>query len=166
MAMRRLRKHLSAPGLLGRIRRAFDKIPDHRRGACRFSLSDALMSGLAVFGLKYPSLLNFDEGRNEAVIRHNLHTLYGVEQAPCDTQLRTILDPVDPQRLRGAFRAVHQQLRRDKVLEPIVIWASTISSLLTGRVILPRIRSAVRSAVSRPRQKAKPISTINCYVRY
>jgi Transposase DDE domain. len=76
------------------------------------------MSGLAVFGLKYPSLLNFDEGRNEAVIRHNLHTLYGVEQAPCDTQLRTILDPVDPQRLRGAFRAVHQQLRRDKVLEP------------------------------------------------
>jgi len=77
------------------------------------------MSGLAMFGLKYPSLLKFDEAyQDEARIRHNLRTLYGVERAPCDTQLRTILDPVVPGELHGAFRAVHRQLQRQRALKP------------------------------------------------
>jgi len=33
------------------------------------------MSGLAVFGLKFPSLLKFDEQRNEERIRANLKSL-------------------------------------------------------------------------------------------
>ena len=37
-------------------------------------------------GLKYLSLLQFDEGRHETVIRSNLKALYGVERAPCDTR--------------------------------------------------------------------------------
>lgn len=113
----RLRKQLSAPGLLNTIREQFSQIADHRRERSDIPLADALMSGLAVFGLKYPSLLKFDEARHEEVIRHNLKTLYGVDRAPCDTQLRTILDPVDPQVLRPAFRAVHRQLQRHKALE-------------------------------------------------
>jgi hypothetical protein len=76
------------------------------------------MSGLAMFGLKYPSLLKFDEAyQAEAVIRANLKMLYGVERAPCETQLRTILDPVDPAPLRPAFRAVQRHLQRHKALE-------------------------------------------------
>ena len=62
--------------------------------------------------------MKFDEAYHEGVIRHNLQTLYGVERAPCDTQLRTILDPVDPAHLRPAFRAVHRQVQRHKGLEP------------------------------------------------
>ena len=49
-----LRKHLSAPGLLSAIRRTFETIPDHRRRQPEIPLADALMSGLALFGLKYP----------------------------------------------------------------------------------------------------------------
>lgn len=41
-----------------------------------------------------------------------------MERAPCDTQLRTLLDPVDPAHLRPAFRAVHRHLQRHKALEP------------------------------------------------
>lgn len=113
----RLRKHLSAPGLLNTIREHFNQIIDHRSERSDIPLADALMSGLAVFGLKYPSLLKFDEANSEGVIRHNLNTLYGVDRAPCDTQMRTILDPVDPQALRSAFRTVHRQLQRYKALE-------------------------------------------------
>lgn len=113
----RLRKQLSAPGLLNTIREHFTKIIDPRSKRSDIPLADALMSGLAVFGLKYPSLLKFDEAHREGVIRHNLKTLYGVERAPCDTQLRTILDPLDPQALRPAFRAIHRQLQRHKALE-------------------------------------------------
>jgi hypothetical protein len=114
----RLRKQLSAPGLLQTIRQTFEAVPEHRHARNEIPLADALMSGLAVFGLKYPSLLKFDEAYHEGVIRHNLQTLYGVERAPCDTQLRTILDPVDPAHLRLAFRAVHRQVQRHKGLEP------------------------------------------------
>jgi len=113
----RMRKHLSTPGLLKAIRLSFATIPDPRSG-CPIPLVDALMSGLAVFGLKYPSLLKFDEAyQNEDVIRANLASLYGVGHAPCDTQLRTRLDPVDPEWLRAAFAAIHRQLQRHKALE-------------------------------------------------
>lgn len=113
----RLRKALSAPGLLQTIRQSFAAVPDPRTERSEIPLGDALMAGLAVFGLKYPSLLKFDEASREGVIRHNLRTLYGVERAPCDTQLRTLLDLVAPEHLRPAFRAVHRELQRHKALE-------------------------------------------------
>src|ERR671925_1625230 len=112
------RKHLSAPGLLKSLRSCFQKVSDHRSGKVEIALVDALMSGLAVFGLKYPSLLKFDEERQEQSVRHNLSSLYGVERAPCDTQLREILDPVDPRQLRPAYKALFAQLQRGKGLTP------------------------------------------------
>lgn len=99
---------LSAPSLLGVARAAFLQIPEHRAGkGITISLVDAMMSGLAIFGLKFPSLLAFDQQRNDRIVRHNLKTLYGVENAPCDTQERSILDGVEPDRVRPAYRAVH-----------------------------------------------------------
>jgi len=70
-----LDQYTSAPALLSQVRQAFEKIPDPRRYGQKFSLPDVLMSGLAVFGLKYPSLLKFDEQRHEARIRANLKSL-------------------------------------------------------------------------------------------
>lgn len=75
------------------------------------------MSGLAIFALKYPSLLKFDEQRNEPIIRSNLQHLYGVDQAPCDTQLREIADPVHPESLYPAYNALFRQLQKGKVLD-------------------------------------------------
>ena len=51
MAKRLLRRALSAPGLLRVVRACFDEVNDPVSGR-RFSLSDCLMSGLAVFGLQ------------------------------------------------------------------------------------------------------------------
>ena len=61
------RKALSAPGLLNTARQCFDQIEDNvsSRG---INLSDCLMSGLALFGLKYPSLLQFDKSRSLIII--------------------------------------------------------------------------------------------------
>lgn len=112
-----LNPSVSAPALLNQVRRAFEKIPDPRRYGQQFSLTDVLMSGLAVFCLKYPSLLKFDEQRNEARIRANLKALYGVQQAPCDTQMRSVLDRVDPLELRAPFIQINQQLYDQGILE-------------------------------------------------
>jgi len=115
----RLRQTLSAPGLLAGVRRVISKIPDHRTREKRVKipLVDATMSALAVFGLKFPSLLQFDQHRaSEPTLRHNLSTLYGVENAPCDSQMREILDPLDPVLLRPAFRILHSELQRANAL--------------------------------------------------
>ncbi len=77
------------------------------------SLGDALMSGFALFSLKDPSLLAFDDRR---AAPENLQRVYHIQQLPCDTQMRTILDEVSPEHLRAAFRDVLHTLRRTKVL--------------------------------------------------
>jgi hypothetical protein len=112
-----LNKYVSAPTLLNQARKAFEKIPDARRYGQQFSLPDVLMSGLAVFGLKFPSLLKFDEQRNEERIRANLKSLYGVKQAPCDTQLRSVCDQVNPAEIRAPFIHINQRLYDHHFLE-------------------------------------------------
>ena len=68
------------------------------------NLTDCLMSGLAIFGLKYASLLQLErDARQKESIGSNLRSLYGVGRAPSDTALRERLDQVDPRSLRGAF---------------------------------------------------------------
>src|SRR3990172_13101358 len=96
--------------LLKAIRGSFEQIEDPRRCPGSIALVDALMSAIAMYALKFPSLLKFDEQRNEAVIRANLSKLYGVEHAPCDSQMRELLDGVDAELLSGAFAEVHRYL--------------------------------------------------------
>lgn len=128
----KLRETLSMPGLLLTARRSFDKVTDHRNSSQReYSLSDSLMSGLAIFGMKYPSLLQFDkDSRHELPVQHNLKVLYGLDKTPSDTQVRQILDPVDPKSLRPAFKSLFAAAQRGKVLEQFQFYrGSTLVSL-------------------------------------
>src|SRR5919202_4941121 len=109
------RKHLSADALFGLVRNGFAHIPDYRLSEPDISLADALMAAFAMFSLKAPSLLAFDKERAEG----NLHTIYGIERVPCDTHMRTILDPVSPKVFRPVFKSVFRQLQRGKALEPM-----------------------------------------------
>ena len=115
MSTPQLSHALSAPGLLQTARQCFLHIPD--KPSCDIALVDHLMSGLALFGLKYPSLLQFDEDRRAGTTPANLKALYGVEQAPSDTRLRERLDEVDPQTLRPLYKRLFSQLQRGKGLE-------------------------------------------------
>src|SRR5215470_2076504 len=116
MVAPKARKHLSADALFSLVRTGFDNIPDHRSTDAELTLRDALMSAFAMFSLKSPSLLAFDKERAEG----NLHTIYGIERVPCDTQMREILDPVVPKALRPVFKSVFTQLQRGKALEAMV----------------------------------------------
>ena len=113
----KLRKSLSITGLLALVRKEFEQIKEHRIKTITYQLADVLMSALAMFGLKYPSLLRFEENRHEPTLRANLKNLYGVEHAPSDTPMREILDPVAPEGLRSAFRQIHRELPRQRVLD-------------------------------------------------
>ncbi len=75
------------------------------------------MAGFAMFSLKDPSLLAFEERISEDT---NLKTVYKVNTVPCDTQMRTILDGVDPDDIEPIFCDVFRQLQRGKALEKMV----------------------------------------------
>ena len=121
------RQHLSGDALLQTVKSCFLQVPDHRPQP-DIPLSDALMSGFALFALKDPSLLAFDERRRSG----NLRTLYGINRVPSDTRLREILDQVEPDQLRPAFQAVFRELQRGKALEPFVFYEGAYLLALDG----------------------------------
>lgn len=112
---------LSAKGMLAKVRSIFKKLPEPARDPRgikpEIPLVDCLMSALAVFGLKLPSLLQFDGHRNIDMVKHNLTSLYHVKKAPDDTNMRQRLDKLDPRSIRPAFTAIFSLLQRGKVLE-------------------------------------------------
>jgi hypothetical protein len=125
----KVRKHLSADALYALLKARFATLPDQRQQEkATFPLADALQAGLALFVLKDPSLLAFQERRNDT----NLRTLFGIGQIPSDTQMRTILDDVDPEQLRPAFTDVWRALQRGKVLEPYVFYQGAYLLSLDG----------------------------------
>ncbi|NGX61851.1 MAG: hypothetical protein K940chlam9_01340 [Chlamydiae bacterium] len=75
------------------------------------------MSALAMFSLKSSSLLAFDMQRFEPVVKHNLRTLYGVENVPSDTYMREQLDEVDPKDLRKSYLSLFRGVQDGKLLE-------------------------------------------------
>jgi len=97
------RKALSIEGLLKLARGCFSKIPG--KPGCPIPLVDHLMSGLALFGLKYPSLLQFDQNaREDETIAANIKSLYGIKTPPSDTCFRERLDELNPTHLRPLYK--------------------------------------------------------------
>ena len=112
-----IRKFLCADTLISDIHRCFQKIPDPRNlsGKVSISFTDILMSGFAVFGLKFPSLLQYD--RDRRTLDYNLLSLYHITQPPSDTYMRERLDELDPQLIRPIFKKIFAKLQRGKCLE-------------------------------------------------
>jgi hypothetical protein len=115
MSLPTFRKNLSIPGMLNEARKCFAKI--HDPNPQNIPILDHLMSGLAIFGLKYKSLLEFDHDRDKKTLQTNLKKLYGIQNIPSDTYLRERLDEVAPEQIRPLYKTILRLLQRGKVLE-------------------------------------------------
>jgi len=114
----KLRKNLNADALFRSVKEQFNGIADHRTSGAEISLADALMSGFAVFSLKDPSLLAFEQRRIAG--DSNLNSIFNINTIPSDTRMREILDEVEPGSLRPSFTFIFRELQRGKALEPMV----------------------------------------------
>ena len=119
-----LRKNLSGEAQHRLISNVFSKIPDHRSrpNSIDIQIKDALMSGFAVFALKMPSLLQFDNLMRQEKYRTKLKAAFGIAVAPSDTQMREIVDGVDPEAIRPAFKSILSEVQRGKGLEDYVFY--------------------------------------------
>ena len=115
-----VRKHLNADALFEQVHLECEKIPDLCDTSIDISVADALKSGFAMFSLKDPSLLAFDQRRQDPQKAKNLKTMYHIGTVPCDTQMRVILDQVYPDELAPVFNRIFRQAQRGKALEKLV----------------------------------------------
>ena len=83
-----------------------------------------------MMALKDPSLLAFE--RRRIVEEHNLRSVFHIKDIPCDTQMRTRLDVVDPDWLRPAYRALFRKAQRGKALERMVFMEGCYLIALDG----------------------------------
>jgi hypothetical protein len=118
--------YLSAKGLLSEVRKIFEKVKEPPKGnqgeKKEISITDCLMSALAMFKLKFPSLLQFESAQEEEPVKQNLKNLFGLKRIPCDSYMRERLDEVDPNDVRKTFTSVFSSLQRGKALEKYVFW--------------------------------------------
>lgn len=109
-----LREELTQDVLVQELRSDFEQVPDHRASNVVHSLGDVLMSAYAIFALKYPSLLSFEQ-QTQAEI-DNLGRLFGLTKLCSDAQMRRILDEVPPDQLQGLFPKRFEHLKRTGLL--------------------------------------------------
>jgi len=107
---------LSGDGLIELFYQFFQTVVDHRGPNTTIRLENALQSGFALFALKFPSLLKFEEERKERGMS-NLTNIFLVDQVPSDTQMREIIDGVSPKEIRKLFKKIFKKIQKAKKLE-------------------------------------------------
>ena len=106
-------KSLTLEAIVDLLATTFGAVDDARAAEqLSYSLPDTLMSGFAVMFFQHPSLLQFQRAMEKKRQRCNLQTLFGVHVVPSDTQMREILDEVQPDALRGVLPQLWEKVRR------------------------------------------------------
>ncbi|PCJ21362.1 MAG: transposase [Candidatus Cloacimonadota bacterium] len=116
----KLRKHLNADSLIKTIRGCFEKIEDKTKKRINksYPIADALMSAFAIFSLKCPSLVEFED---HLINEHNLKNIYKINTVISDTHMRRVLDEVDPKLFSSAFKKVFAQVQRGGELKKMQV---------------------------------------------
>ena len=115
--MARPQKTIKIEQCINLLQESFSSFKDPRSGFPQIPLQDFLLSSYAVFALKYPSLLSFENDMADKKKFHNLKSLFGVTRAPSDTQLRDIMDLVDSKQFRRVFKKLFADVQRTKLFE-------------------------------------------------
>jgi hypothetical protein len=109
---------LGFDALKGILRQRIAQVPDHRHKGpnTRYAIQDAALGAFGIFFTQSPSFLEYQRRLQHTKGHNNVHTLLGVEQIPCDNQVRTLLDPIAPSHLDAVFLEVFEGLKQHHML--------------------------------------------------
>lgn len=106
-------KQLSFRWLMEQLDEVVSGWPDGWRGKnCQYQIRDAGLGAFAVFFMQCASFLNFQQLMRDSLRKSNAQTLFRMEAIPCDNQIRSLLDPIEPSSLFAVFDQVLRQLNR------------------------------------------------------
>lgn len=105
-------KRIKFGEMVEQVRHNFEAVADHRSGEnSRYTIADAGLSALSAFFMQSPSFLAHQRDMVRRQGQSNLQSLFDVEQAPSDGQIRNLLDPVAPSAVFSSFWWVYDQLQ-------------------------------------------------------
>jgi hypothetical protein len=91
---------LDFDALKGILQRRINQLPDHRKPT-HYPIKDATLGAFGIFYTQSPSFLDYQHHLQQSKGQNNACTLFGVEQIPCNNQVRNLLDPLLPSHFRG-----------------------------------------------------------------
>src|SRR5262249_35680964 len=94
------------------------QVPDHRKQGpnTQYTIHDAALGAFGIFFTPSASFLEYQRRLQHTQGRNQVRTLLGVEQMPCDNQVRTLLDPLAPSHLDAVFLEVVAGLAQHRML--------------------------------------------------
>jgi hypothetical protein len=109
---------LGFDALKGILHQRIAQLPDHRKNGpnTQYAIQDAALGAFGIFLTQSPSFLEYQRRLQHTKGQNNAHTLLGVEQIPCDNQIRKLLDPIAPSHLDTVFVAVFERLEQHHML--------------------------------------------------
>src|SRR6516164_8470815 len=90
--------------LLDSLRRCLEGFPDKRSGMnSTYRMVDFGMAAFSAFFMQCPSFLDHQKQLENAHARSNCQTLFDIPKIPTHNQIRTMLDPAEPELLYPVF---------------------------------------------------------------
>ena len=87
------------------LSKRFSALTDTRQEKkTRHGMHDVFMSAFAMMFFQDPSLLEFQQRMEDEAHANNLKNLFQVSSIPRDTQMREVIDHVDPEGLGAPLR--------------------------------------------------------------
>ena len=125
---------LGFDALKGILHRRINQLPDHRKPGpnTRYTIKDAALGAFGVFYTQSPSFLEYQRHLQQAKGQNNACTLFGVEQIPCNNQVRTLLDPLMPSHLNAVYLEVFEGLEHHGMLSPFRVLDHQLLVALDG----------------------------------
>lgn len=100
--------------LLSMLTAELDDLPDERKPSnnTKYKVREALLSAFSVFFMQSRSFLDHQRLMKSHKGRDNASSLLGIEEIPCDNQIRNLLDPVAASNIKGVFDSIYQYLEQ------------------------------------------------------
>lgn len=111
-------EELKTDRLINKIKTAAKEFPDLRTGQnTRYEMEDAAMGAFSVFFTQRASFLEYQEEMKRHKGRCNAESLFELVNIPSDSQIRVLLDGVEPKYVKGIFREIYAGLEQTQIIQ-------------------------------------------------
>ena len=126
-------ENLKTDRLINKIKTAAKGFPDLRRGQnTQYEMEDAAMGAFSVFFTQCASFLEYQQEMKRHKGRCNAESLFELINIPSDSQIRVLLDGVEPEYVKGIFGDVFESLEQAKVFEGMRSHGNSLLIALDG----------------------------------
>ncbi len=116
--MKKKSVNISPSQLINFLKEQLNDLPDLRTGTNKkYQINDVVVAAFSVFFTQCPSFLEHQTLMKKRRGVDNAQSLFGLNEIPCDNQIRTLLDPIPAKTVFSTFNRVYSWLNKNKLIE-------------------------------------------------